>query len=354
VVTESARHAPAAGDAERDLPLFRVFPQLRSRLARHPFIDAPTPAEPLRLPGLPEAKVFVKRDDRSCALYGGNKPRKLEFLIGRALERGSRRLVTSGAIGTHHGLATTILGRAVGLKTSLVLVPQPETEEVRRSLELDEEFGAEVVRAAGVKTAALQTVRVLARSQLLGEKPHLVWPGGSTPAGNLGFVSAGLELAEQVREGHLPEPAEIWLAVGSGGTAAGLVVGLKLAKLRTRVRGVAVSDVLPPSAASLLRAARATLALLRRHAPEAPALDISAADFPLDWSELGAGYGAATTASTAAQQLASEAGLELDATYTAKCFAALLAEARRGAFSSQPVLFWNTYAGSSIQGVGCG
>jgi D-cysteine desulfhydrase len=327
-----------------DLPLFRAFPALRGRIARRPFIDIPTPVEPLRIPGLPNADVFVKRDERSCALYGGNKPRKLEFIIGRALERGSRRLVTTGGLGTHHGFATTLLGRSAGLATTLVLVPQPITPEVERSLALDAAYGAEIVRVSGVPGAVLATLRVLARSQLRGERPHLVWTGGSSSVGNLGFVSAAFELAEQIEQGALPKPAEILVPLGSGGTIAGLVVGLGLAGLDTRVRGVLVSDILPPSPRALAGLARSTLNRLRRLSPDLPDLRLKPSDFLVDTSELGPGYGVATASGAAAQECARALGLELDATYSAKCFAALLARAGRDELRG-PVLFWSTYAG---------
>ncbi|MBW2399123.1 MAG: pyridoxal-phosphate dependent enzyme [Deltaproteobacteria bacterium] len=329
-----------------DLPLFRAHPALREFVARQPFIDGPTPVEPLRLPGCEDANLYVKRDERSCSLYGGNKPRKLEFIIGRALERGSRRLVTTGGLGTHHGFATTILGRSVGLATTLVLVPQPITPEVEQSLALDAAYGAEIVRTSGVPAAVLATLRVLAASQWRGEKPHLVWTGGSSSVGNLGFVSAAFELAEQIEQGLLPKPAEILVPIGSGGTIAGLVVGLKLAGLDTCVRGVLVSDILPPSPRALARSARATLNRMRRLAPDIPVVDLHASDFPIDTSELGPGYGVATASGAAAQACARELGLELDATYSAKCFAALIARARSASLPRGPVLFWSTYAGA--------
>jgi D-cysteine desulfhydrase len=338
--SEGSQSSPAASE---DLALFRAYPRLREVVARCPFIGDPTPVEPLSLPGLPEGRSFVKRDEISCSLYGGNKPRKLEFIIGRALARRSRRLVTSGALGTHHGLATTILGRSVGLDTSLVLVPQPLTPEVSESLGLDAAWGAELVYAPDVPRAALQTARILIRCQLRGERPHLVWAGGSTTLGNLGFVSAALELAEQVRQGDLPAPAEIFVPVGTGGTLVGLVAGLALAGLDTRVVGVLVTDILTPNPRRLLSAARATLRLLRRLDPSVPHRILAARDLVLDRSELGEGYGSATEAARAALAVAAERGLALETTYTAKCFAAILARAEQNTLPDRPVLFWNTF-----------
>src|SRR5512139_4068290 len=147
--------------------LFRRFPALARRIPHRPFLDGPTPVERVTVPGVPE--LFVKRDDRCTKLYGGNKPRKLEFVLGDALARGARRLVTTGGIGTHHGLATAIFARACGLATTLVLVDQPVTAEVRESLRLFAAYGAEVVDARNVPGVAWRGARVLARSFARGE-----------------------------------------------------------------------------------------------------------------------------------------------------------------------------------------
>jgi D-cysteine desulfhydrase len=325
-----------------ELALVRAYPALRRTLPRRVFVEGPTPVEGLPLPGVPEGMVFVKRDDRSCPLYGGNKPRKLELVIGAALARGSKRLVTTGGLGTHHGLATALLGREAGLATTLVLVHQPVTAEVVETLALCDAWGARLLYGANVPGAIAQAARALTGSVLRGERPTLVATGGSSPRGNLGFVSAALELAEQVRDGALPEPAEIWLPVGSGGTLAGLAVGIALSGLRTRLRGVLVTDILPPSPRRLARAARRTLRLLRRLAPDAPPVRVAARDLPLVRDQLGAGYGAATPAAEEALAIAREHGLRLETTYTAKCLAALLARVRRGSLPG-PVLFWNTF-----------
>jgi 1-aminocyclopropane-1-carboxylate deaminase/D-cysteine desulfhydrase-like pyridoxal-dependent ACC family enzyme len=331
--------------ADPDLALFRAYPAAQEKLPRAPFVKTPTPVGALELDrrGLGGGRLYVKRDEYSCPAYGGNKPRKLEFVIGEALERGARTLVTTGGLGTNHGLATTILGRAAGLKTILVLVHQPVTEAVRKTLLLQAAYGARQVYGANVPGAAIQTLRVLAGSLLRGDRPLLVPTGGSSARGNLGFVSAGLELGEQVRAGALPEPEQLYVPVGSGGTLAGLVLGLRLAQLRTRALGVLVTDILPPSPARLARAARRTLTLLRRADPSVPALTIVPADFSLITSELGPGYGAPTPAALEAVELALRAGLSLDVTYAGKCLAAIMNRAQREELGGGPILFWNTY-----------
>jgi D-cysteine desulfhydrase len=324
-----------------DLALFRAFPVLRGALPRRPLLAGPTPVGPLALPGFAAGSLYVKHDEHSAPCYGGNKPRKLEFLLAGARARGSRRLVTAGGLGTNHGLATTIHGARAGLATTLVLIDQPLTAEVREKLLLDAAYGAELIYGRNVAGVALAAARVLARAQLRGERPMWIPSGGSSPLGNVGFVSAAFELAEQIRAGALPEPAELYVPVGTAGTQVGLQLGLRLAGLGTRVVGVLVSDILPPTPRRMLRAARATLALLRRGDPSVPDPGLALGDFRLLRGQLGAGYGVPTAEGGAAIEAAAAAGLALDSTYTGKCLAALL-ERKPGA-AGGPLLFWNTY-----------
>ncbi len=324
----------------------RRYPALAA-LPRTPLVALPTPVEALRVAGIPDGALFVKRDDRSSPLYGGNKARKLEFTLAAAAARGARRLVTTGGIGTHHGLATAIFGRALGMATTVVVVPQPVTEHVREQVRALLAFGAELRPARGVLGAALQVVRALGAATLRGEKPFLLATGGSSGLADLGFVSAAFELAEQIEAGALPEPNEIHLPIGSGGTLAGLVLGAKLAKLRARIIGVLVTDILPPGPARLARLARASLAVLRRTDASIPRVTLDAADFEVTRAQLGPGYGAATPAAEAALAAARDAGVALETTYTAKCLAEVLARLADGR-ARPPVLFWNTYNGADV------
>jgi D-cysteine desulfhydrase len=335
--------------SESEPALFRAFPALRQRCPRRTFTALPTPVEVFPLDGAPEGRLYIKRDDRSCSAYGGNKPRKLEFIIGAALARGVRRLVTSGGLGTNHGLATTILGREAGLATTVVLIPQPVTDAVRRSLLLHAAYGANLVFGANIPAAALRGARALAAAALRRERPLLVPPGGSSTQGNLGYVSAGLELAEQVRGGELPEPAEVWVPLGSGGTLAGLVAGLRLAGLASRVVGVLVTDILPPSPRGLARAASAALRRLQALGADLPGISIAPSDFDLVRDQLGAGYGAPTAAGREAIEAAARCAVRLETTYTGKALAALRERGGSGTWPDRPVLFWNTYNSVDVE-----
>lgn len=337
---------PGSG-ADGELAIERRFPALRGCLSRVCLTSLPTRVHRLvRLEReLGAEQLWIKRDDESGALYGGNKPRKLEFVLGDALKRGRRTLLTFGGIGTHHGLATALCARSVGLRTILLLLPQPVTDHVRRSLLLDYAAGAEMHYAPTVPLLTLQALRLWAREFLRGNWPYVVPVGGSSALGTLGHVNAAIELQEQIRAGELPEPEWIFVPLGTGGTVAGLVLGAKLAGLRARIVAVQVTDILPRSPAQLAKQAESSLTLLRRYLPDVHAPLVTAADFRILSGYLGPAYGAPTDAGCRARALVSQLeGIELDTTYTAKCMAAMIDAVRTPEYRRGPVLFWNTFS----------
>jgi D-cysteine desulfhydrase len=329
-----------------ELALVRRFPGL-ARLPRHALTALPTPVQALehfarrrQLPAL-----WIKRDDLSGPLYGGNKPRKLEWLLGAALARRRRGVITFGGIGTHHGLATAICARDAGLRTVLVLLPQPLTDHVRHCLLLDHAVGAELHLAGSVAGIVASALRLCGAALLRGEPLAVIPTGGTSALGVVGYVNAAFELADQIRAGALPEPAAIFVPLGSGGTVAGLALGCRLAGLRSRIVGVLVTDILPPSEARLAGLARAALRRLRRAVPEIPSTEVRADDLHIVRSYLGRAYGAVTDAGLAAQRLLLETeGIALETTYTAKCLAAFADLAAQEPYRGAPLLFWNTYS----------
>jgi len=312
--------------------------------------NLPTPVERLDALGgaLGLESLWVKRDDMSGTVYGGNKPRKLEFLLGLARRAGVRRIVTFGALGTNHGLATCLACRQAGIAVTLVLVDQPVTERVRLSLLRFAALGAELVYGGKLaRSAAAAAAVILRRTVKEGRPPMIVPAGGSNPVGTVGQVAAAMELAEQVRAGLLPCPRAIFVAAGSGGTCAGLAAGLKLAGLPTRIVGVLVNDIIPPSSRSMARLANRTLDLLRRASPRIPPIRVAPQDIRLVATELGVGYGHPTAVGREMIELAKRLGpIVLDPVYTAKAFAALAKEAKVSELSREPLLFWLTYSSS--------
>ena len=285
----------------------------------------PTPVRPLErlAPG-----VWMKDDSRTARLWGGNKPRKLEWLIADARRKGRRTLLTFGGLGTNHGLATALYAREHGLTCVLALTDQPRDEHVERQLERIRASGAHV----HLTRTKARTIALLPWLMTRHGRAYLIPPGGSSPVGALGFVEAALEVAAQVRAGELPEPETVWCALGSGGTAAGLAVGLRMAGLRTAVRAVHVNDG--------LRLDERTLQRLARRIP----VDAGGAnELTVVHGYLGDGYGHGTPEALRAIERARETeDLALDPVYTGKAMAALLDDRERGA--TGPALYWHTYA----------
>ena len=325
---------------ESPLRLYQRYPCLAGRLPRVPLTVRPTAVEPL---AALDPELWIKRDDRSGPIYGGNKPRKLEFILGDAVARGAGTIVTFGGIGSHHALAVALCGRGSGLGVRLVAVEEPRTPHVLEMLRRNVDAGVRMEVARSARGAALAGARRLLLSGWPGKRVYLVMPGGSTPLGCVGFVEAALELEAQVRAGAMPEPAWIAVPVGSMGTAAGLLAGLALTDLRTRVLGVVVNDILRISTGRVLRLADRTLAFLRKHDPAVPGVRAhpERLDLPTAW--LGAGYGHPTPeAERALSLIKSAAGIELETTYSGKTLAGVLALRAAGKLPG-PVLFWNTF-----------
>lgn len=323
--------------------LFRRYPGAAHGIPWLPLGSFPTPVEPLPplIGARSGADLWVKRDDLSAQPYGGNKVRKLEFLLADARGRERGRLLTAGAAGSHHGLATAIYGGLLGFRVTLLLFPQVVTEHVRRVLLLDYRYGAEVRYVPRMEL--VPALLWAERAAHFRERPYAIPPGGSNALGSLGYVSAALELADQIANGQAPRPAVIYVAAGTLGTAAGLAVGCALAGLETRVAAVRITSRLVTNETALARLVESTCRLLRRAGVPAPAPAEALRRVELIHGHVGRGYGRETEEGHGTAALFARAGLELDATYTAKAAAALLAAiaARPGAVH----LFWHTLGG---------
>jgi 1-aminocyclopropane-1-carboxylate deaminase/D-cysteine desulfhydrase-like pyridoxal-dependent ACC family enzyme len=334
-------------------PLLELCPRLARWLRPLPLIDRPTAVEPLERLAAQTGRgaLWIKRDDRTNADYGGNKPRKLAWLLAQAAAHDRRTLVTAGAIGSHHALATALFGRRAGLAVHALLTPQPVSAAVRENLVSHALLQTEVRLVRGAGELPLALTRALAELTLAGRRPLLVPPGGSSPTGVLGFVDAGLELAAQVRDGRCPMPGAVVVALGSGGTAAGLALGFALAGLDLPVVGVrVVPRAWLPSALPRLQALAAA-ALLARHGLPSALRAAANLRLEIDDSQLGPGYGHPTPAALAAgRRLHETEGLTLDPTYTGKAAAAFLARAAHARAHEAPLLLWHTLSAAPAPG----
>lgn len=312
--------------------LLARFPRLATSLPRAELHLRETPVESWRVG---DASLLIKRDDLDAPTLGGNKARALELLLAGA--DATLPLLTVGATGSTHALSVARHGASLGLRTQVITWPQ-ETHEVADATAARMRELADVTPTRFVLTAF---VRALWRRTM--RRVHWIPAGGSTPLGALGHVDAALELAEQLTREGRTMPDSIVLPLGSGGTTAGLLVGLSLLGARTRVIGVRVVPKVVANRRHVLRLARRTRALLETRSGERlPPLDEEL--LVVEHGAFGGAYGRETNDATrAAEQLRAAGGPPLEGTYSAKAFAVALARARRA--PDERVLFWLTFDG---------
>lgn len=314
--------------------LRRRFPALGA-LPRAALGRFPTPVRHLgRLGGA----LWIKREDLNGRPLGGNKVRSLEFLLGAV--RPGDTVLTVGAAGSTHALATALHARALGARTIVVRWPQgmnATAERVARRLERE-------ATCIDARTAAGGLLRALAMR--LGDR-RLRWvpAGGSSPLGTIGHVGAALELAEQVARGEMPAPARIVLPLGSGGTSAGILLGLAIAGVDAEVVAVRVAPRIAANAWRVRALARRTARLLERLTGERVRLP-ARRSLRIVHGEYGAGYGHETRRGReAARALMDAYGTATDQTYGAKALAAALDRAGRdgGRSGAGATLLWLTF-----------
>lgn len=293
--------------------LFRAVPRLGDLVPFIPLADGiPTPVEQL------DERLWVQRDDRTDSRYGGNKVRKLEHLLAIAARRGGT-VLTAGAIGSHHVVATAVHAGRLGLPVEAVRFPQPVTPHVEAMRARAVELGVRFTEAPSSTAMPLVLARRWARLAPTGAT--LVTPGGSTPVGVLGYVGAGLELVSSFEAEGWAEPDSVVVALGSGGSSVGLAVGMALAGWRrAEVVAVRVADAIVTNAAVLRSIETGVRGLLALGGVRPPA-----ARWRIDGSWFGDGYGHPTAAGAAAADRAADLGLRSEPTYTAKALAAAFA-----------------------------
>ena len=328
------------------LPLCDRFPGTKS-LAHVTLGCLPTPVEPVRdlarLLGI--QSLFVKRDDISGYAYGGNKVRKLEFLLGQALAENRRALITFGAVGSNHVRATAVYGGQLGLQVHAVLAPQPSTPNLQANLSADRAAGATLHFVESYAEALRRGAELRDEITLRdGIEPLVIPFGGTNSRGTIGLVNAAIELAGQIEAGALPEPDLLYVPYGSTGTAGGLAIGLAAVGLRTSVIGVRVVPVESTNPERSRRVMQEAVALLRESDAGFPSVKPESVALEVRDGFLGDAYAAATAESLQAVALAQANSMHLETTYTGKALAALVADARAGKLAGKTALFWNTYS----------
>jgi D-cysteine desulfhydrase family pyridoxal phosphate-dependent enzyme len=297
------------------------------------FAHLPTPIE--TMPRLEEAlhgpRLFVKRDDLTGLAFGGNKTRKLEFLLAEAQVEGADTLITAGALQSNHCRQTAAAAARFGLDCILVLAGDPPVHESANLL-LDELFGAQIVWTNRAhREEILQASFDSARVQ--GKKPYLVPYGGSNSTGALGYAFAMEEFSGQ----HV-EADWIVFASSSGGTQAGLVLGARLFGFSGKILGISVDEPQRDLQNHVAQLASETSGRLGAR------IEFSADEVLVNADYAAPGYGVMTELERAAIQLFAKCeGLLLDPVYTGRAAACLIDLIRKGFFKKgETVLFWHT------------
>ncbi|MFW9944631.1 MAG: 1-aminocyclopropane-1-carboxylate deaminase/D-cysteine desulfhydrase [Candidatus Sifarchaeia archaeon] len=309
-------------------------------LPRLRMANLPTPMEPLKnlADSLNLNDLWIKRDDLTGVAFGGNKTRKLEYVIADAKEKNADTLVTVGAVQSNHCRQTAAMAARAGLRCILLLAGE-EPEEYAGNLLLDKLFGAEVKFFPDDSFEDLtdRMAAVIDTLRDLGLQPYGIPPGAFMPVGTIGYVNAMLELRTQCEEtGFFPE--RIIAAAGTGGTLAGMYIGAKMVELETDIVGV-----------SVLRDAKETEERIRemvsRTIEDYPALTEPFEPLvQIDERFVGKGYGIIDDGvRSAIQMFAKVEGVLLDHVYTAKAGLALIRMALVGEIEADsPTLFWHT------------
>ena len=301
--------------ADHHWPLLQRFPALQP-LAPVALCRLPTPVA--SVPGHPS--LWVKRDDLTRDDQGGNKPRKLEFVLADIRRQRAHRVITLGATGTNAGVATALMCQRENLACEVITFPQPDSDIVQLNQQLMRAAGATLTARASLLRAALNWYL---HPRRLDPRSYFLYAGCSNPVATFAYVNAMLELQQQVQTGLLPTPAHVVVAAGSGATVAGLIVGTALSFPDLQVHAVQVAPGrVGPFAACHPEVVKKMVAQAWQSLRRADRGASLPAQCPTRWhwhgEYFGEGYGARTAASEDAKTRAADAGLSVEHTYSGK------------------------------------
>jgi D-cysteine desulfhydrase family pyridoxal phosphate-dependent enzyme len=292
--------------------------------------------------GAGSPRIYIKRDDLTVLAFGGNKARKLEYLVAAALAEDATMLVTEGATQSNHARLTAAAAALAGLKCTLILDTR-KGANVQGNLFLDQLLGAEIEYFATREERRARMNTIGDDLAARGERPYVIPTGGSVPLGALGYVAAMQELMQQLMEiGE--SPTRLYFGTGSQGTQAGIVVGAVAFSAPFVPYGIAVEDTAEELIEQGLPIARETAALIGVER------GISVGQYCIDDAFVGPGYAIPTQEGIhAIRLLARTEAIFLEHVYTAKAMAGMLAHIRAGQFGrDESVVFLHTGGGPSI------
>ena len=314
-------------------------------IPHHPLGNFPTPVQ--RLSNLERTlgfqSLWIKRDDLSGPLGGGNKVRKLEYMFAAAHPDGEKKktLFTIGPTGSNHVRATAVYGKTSGFRVQGLLFKQPPTDYSETNYRTICEHADHIYEVKRMETMFARYAYEQIKTALgIGEERYFIPAGGSSPLGSVGYVKAISELKSQIEERILPEPRFIFLPVGTCGTMAGLEAGVRHVGLQSQIVGVRVADAVVANAWTISRMVRRTLHLIGA----VDSSNIHASDIELWHDDFGDGYAIPTEAGKrAVTMMAEHEGITLENTYTGKALSGLIHYVKARGYENEPMLFWHTY-----------
>jgi 1-aminocyclopropane-1-carboxylate deaminase/D-cysteine desulfhydrase-like pyridoxal-dependent ACC family enzyme len=346
--------------------LFNNFPALSSSLGFIELAHLPTPilhAESLgqyfHMPN-----IFIKRDDltgkildNNKPLFGGNKIRKLEFLLGDALLHGAETIITHGCAGSNHAVATAACAHYLDLNTILILKPQTMSEIVERNLKLMHAYRATMLSTPNNEIRSITTISQYIHNKYEhGDFPYVIPTGGSCPIGVLGYINAAFELKDQIAQGIIPEPDFIYASASSssGATISGLLLGAKAAGLHTKIMGIAIE---PEDAheikQNIIRLFNEANELLHKLDASFPLYTLTQDEININLACSGTEYGLVTPEGRdAIKLLKARENIQLDDTYTSKVFDGMIRDIQAGNINKNAVvLYWHTFCGLDFSSI---
>lgn len=295
-------------------------------------------------------RIFVKRDDIGSLAFGGNKTRKLEFIMAQAANEGCDTVVTLGGVQSNWVRQTIAAAKALGMDAVAVLEGE-KPDDIQGNLMLDMLMGAELIYNPNIPQDVEDeeiasrfpvTGPIAEEMRARGKNPFLAPLGGATPVGNLGYINMTAELLEQIKSQNI-NAGHIFIGTGTGGTQAGIELGLRLAKSDIKLHGISVSFHTRPKEEEIAEMCNDSMAFYGVDE------EFAAADIDVNYDYVGTGYGAVTDKAVEAVRLAARLeGLIMCHTYAGKALSGLIDLIRKGEIDKdKDVIFVHTGGGTA-------
>jgi len=296
-----------------------------------PLGNWPTPIQHLKLSF--KFDLYIKRDDLSSDEYGGNKIRKLELILPKIKDKDL--LISFGGSGSHQLGALALYSKRYGYKLISIIKSQYPTYYQKKIYEIIKENSYRIIEIEDLDPFVI--VRTL--KEIVKNKTYILFPGGTTPLTVAGYIGAVIELVEQIKQNRLPYPEKIYIAVGSGGSCAGILAGVWLLNLPIKVIGVKIVNSFTATKRYIVELAKLSLKYLDYKYGLKKRYRFDLSSFYLEENFIGKGYGYPTKEAIDAINYFSKKlpDLTLEPTYTAKTLSALLSREKEVV-----VLYWHT------------